>query len=69
MESWRRTTPLKSGVLWGVNYEVWRWGVLCYACPNNLYLWKRKYVGNGTDPVKVRECVKDFRKIIKGDTL
>jgi len=63
------SNPLKSGVLWGVNYEVWRWGVLCYDCPNNLYLLQRKYVGNGTDPVKVRECVKDFRKIIKGDTL
>jgi hypothetical protein len=56
----------QSGVLWGVNYERHHWGVYCYAMGGNMYLLDRKYVGNGSDRLSVRECVRAFRSDVLG---
>ena len=55
-----------SGVLWGVNWERHQYGLYCYAMGGNFYLVSRKYVGNGSDKVTVRESVQAFRKDILG---
>ena len=54
------------GVLWGVNWERHHYGIYCYAMGGNFYLLERKYVGNGSDGVTVRECVRNFREEVLG---
>jgi hypothetical protein len=54
------------GVLWGVNWERHNYGIYCYAMGGNFYLLSRKYVGNGSDVLSVRECVQQFRRDILG---
>lgn len=55
-------TEQQSGTLWGVNWERHSYGVYCYAMGGNLYLQSRKYLGDGCNPVRVRECVQHFRR-------
>lgn len=52
-------TASQSGTLWGVSWERYPWGVACYALHNG-HLVQRKYAGNGSDPVRVRDCVRSF---------
>jgi hypothetical protein len=56
------TTKATSGTLWGVNWERHNYGIYCYAMGGNFYLLDRRYVGNGSDNLSVRECVRDFIK-------
>lgn len=56
----------RAGVLWGVNWERHYWGVYCYAMGGNFYLLARKYVGNGSDCVSVRDSVRAFRRDVLG---
>jgi hypothetical protein len=55
-----------SGVLWGVNWERHPYGLYLYAMGGNFYLVSRKYVGNGSDKVGVRESVQAFRRDVLG---
>jgi hypothetical protein len=55
-----------SGVLWGVNWERHELGVTCYAMGGNFYLVSRKYAGNGSERVSVRDSVKAFRRDVLG---
>lgn len=57
---------MTSGVLWGVNWERHTWGVYCYASGGNFYLLSRKYVGNGSERVSVRDSVRAFRRDVLG---
>jgi len=50
-----------SGTLWGVNWERHHYGLYLYAMCGQ-YLVSRKYVGNGSDPLSVRESVRAFRR-------
>lgn len=60
--------PISSGVLWGVNWERYHWGITCYAYStrDGAYLVSRQYAGNGSDPVRVRESVQAFRREMCG---
>jgi hypothetical protein len=61
-----------SGTLWGVNWERTGYGIYCYAMSpavhGQTYLLSRKYVGNGSDPLSVRESVRAFRRDALGLT-
>jgi hypothetical protein len=57
---------MKQGTLWGVNWERHHWGIYCYAMGGNFYLVSRKYVGNGSDKLSVRQCVQQFRTDLLG---
>lgn len=57
---------IRQGTLYGVNWERHPWGIYCYAMGGNFYLLSRKYVGNGSDRMNVRECVRDFRREVLG---
>ena len=60
-------TKQTTGILWGVNWERHTYGVYCYAVPQGaFYLASRKYVGNGSDPVSVKESVRAFRRDVLG---
>jgi hypothetical protein len=60
------TNKETSGTLWGVNWERHPYGVYCYAMGGNFYLLDRKYVGNGSDRVSVRDSVRAFRRDVLG---
>jgi hypothetical protein len=54
-----------NGTLWGVNWERHQYGIYCYAM-GGQYLVSRKYVGNGSDRLSVRESVQAFRRDVLG---
>jgi hypothetical protein len=50
-----------SGTYLGVNWERHQYGLYLYS-QDGGYLVSRKYVGNGSDKLGVRESVQTFRK-------
>jgi hypothetical protein len=50
-----------SGTYLGVNYRRYSWGLECYATVG-AFLESRRYIGNGSDKVGVRESVQAFRR-------
>jgi hypothetical protein len=59
-----------SGELWGVSWSRHSWGVECSAMVRGGFGgWQRvarKYVGNGSDKVTVRDSVRAFRRDVLG---
>lgn len=52
-------SALQSGTLWGISWERYPWGIACYKVDRG-HLVQRKYVGNGSERVLVRDCVRAF---------
>lgn len=55
-----------SGTLWGVTWERRPYGLLVYGLGRDNHLASRKYVGNGSDPVTIRDSVRAFRRDVLG---
>lgn len=62
---WENENMKRYGRIWGVTWERHHWGVECSAIVG-AYRESRKYVGNGSDPVRVGDCVAAFRRDVFG---
>jgi hypothetical protein len=54
----------QSGVLWGCHWERHHYGVCVYGLDSSGVFRTIRYVGNGSDRVRVRDAVVAFRRLI-----